>query len=91
MQQGRYSEALPMLQTAVTGLAGVGPADPAEGYANYNLGYTLVQLGRCSEGQPYLEHAQSLEPDRKEVHQALEDAKHCIDEQNKGNPKKKPH
>jgi eukaryotic-like serine/threonine-protein kinase len=90
MQQGRYDEALPMLEKAVPLLAGVGPTDPAEGYANYNLGYTLLQLGRCSEGQPYLEHAQALEPDRKEVHKALDEAKHCIDEQTKGKPKK-PH
>jgi serine/threonine-protein kinase len=78
MQQGRYAEALPLLQQAVPALAGVGPADPAEGYANYNLGYTLVQLGRCSEGQTYLERAQALEPDRKEVHKALQQAKHCL-------------
>jgi TolA-binding protein len=90
MQQGRYSEAEPLLEKAVAGLAGVGPADPAEGYANYNLGYTLVQLGRCSEGQTYLERAQTLEPDRKEVHKALDEAKHCVDEQTKGKPKK-PH
>ena len=77
-------------QQAVPALAGAGPADPAEGYANYNLGYTLVQLGRCSEGQTYLERAQTLEPDRKEVRKALDEAKHCIDEQTKGKPKK-PH
>jgi Tfp pilus assembly protein PilF len=78
MQQGRYSEALPLLQQAVPALQGTGPADPAEGYANYNLGYTLVQLGQCSEGQNYLERAQQLEPERKEVHKALQEAKHCL-------------
>jgi tetratricopeptide (TPR) repeat protein len=77
MQQGRYEEALPLLQKAVPALTGAGPADPAEGYANYNLGYTLVQLGRCSEGQTYLERAQTLEPDRTEVDEALQEAKHC--------------
>ena len=82
MQQGRYAEALPLLVKAVPGLTGLGPADPAEGYANYNLGYTLVQLGRCSEGQAYLERAQQLEPDRKEVHKALQQAKHCGDGEN---------
>ncbi len=50
MQQGRYSEALPLLEQAVPALQGAGPSDPTEGYANYNLGYTLVQLGRCSDG-----------------------------------------
>src|SRR3954471_6704894 len=79
MQQGRYSEALPLLQQAVSGLEGVGPADPAEGYADYNLGSTLVQLRSCSEGRTYLERAQALEPDRKEVHKALQEAKHCVD------------
>jgi serine/threonine protein kinase len=78
MQQGRYAEALPLLQQAVPRLQGAGPADPAEGYANYNLGYTLVQLGRCSEGQTYLERARTLEPQRKEVHKALQEAKHCL-------------
>jgi serine/threonine-protein kinase len=78
MQQGRYAEALPLLQQAVPGLEGAGPTDPAEGYANYNLGYTLVQLGRCSEGQTYLERARALEPERKEVHKALQEAKHCL-------------
>ncbi|MFL6018975.1 MAG: protein kinase domain-containing protein [Gaiellaceae bacterium] len=81
MQQGRYEEALPLLQKAVPALTGLGPGDPAEGYANYNLGYTLVQLGSCSEGQTYLERAQTLEPDRKEVRKALREAEHCIDKQ----------
>jgi eukaryotic-like serine/threonine-protein kinase len=78
MQQGRYAEALPLLEQAVPRLQGAGPADPAEGYANYNLGYTLVQLGRCSEGQTYLERARVLEPERHEVHKALQEAKHCL-------------
>ena len=78
MQQGRYAEALPLLQQAVPRLQGAGPTDPAEGYANYNLGYTLVQLGRGSEGQTYLERARVLEPQRKEVHKALQEAKHCF-------------
>jgi serine/threonine-protein kinase len=78
MQQGRYAEALPLLQQAVPALEGAGPADLAEGYANYNLGYTLVQLGRCEEGQTYLARAKQLEPYRKEVDQALKEAEHCL-------------
>jgi serine/threonine protein kinase len=81
MQQARYEEALPLLQKAVPGLTGTGPADPYEGYANYNLGYTLLQLGNCSEGQTYLERAQTLEPDRKEVRKALQEAEHCVEKQ----------
>ena len=59
MQQGRYSEALPLLEQAVPALRGTGPADPAEGYANYNLGFTLLQLGRCTEARTYLDARRS--------------------------------
>ena len=72
MQQGRYSEALPILEQAVPALRGAGPSDLAEGYVNYNLGYTLLQLGRCDEAKPYLDRAKTLEPDRTEVDAALE-------------------
>jgi tetratricopeptide (TPR) repeat protein len=66
MQQGNYSSALPYLQQAVQALRGTGPADPYEGYANYNLGYTLYKLGQCSQAVPYLQRAQQLEPSRSE-------------------------
>ena len=49
-QRGDYTGALPLLQQAVRRLNGTGPADPYEGYANYNLGYTLYRLGRCPRG-----------------------------------------
>src|SRR3954463_15961109 len=45
-QAGDYAAALPLLQQAVAKLRGVG--FPTEAYAHYNLGYTLLQLGRCS-------------------------------------------
>src|SRR6266536_3782288 len=75
MQAGDYAGALPLLQQAVAKLSGVG--FPNEAYANYNLGYTLLQLGRCSEAVPYLERAQQLEPQRHEPKDALKRAKHC--------------
>ena len=56
---------------------GVGPSDPYEAYANYNLGYSLLKLGRCSEAVPYLQRAQHLEPERPEPKQALAQAKRC--------------
>ena len=77
MQQGRYSEALPMLEQAVPALRGAGPSDLAEGYANYNLGYTLYKLDRCDEAKPYLDRAKKLEPYRTEVDAALEAVKQC--------------
>jgi serine/threonine protein kinase len=75
MQAGDYAGALPLLQQAVAKLSGVG--FPLEAYANYNLGYTLLQLGRCNTAVPYLERAQQLEPQRHEPRDALKRAKHC--------------
>ena len=75
MQAGDYAGALPLLRQAVVKLTGVG--FPYEAYANYNLGYTLLQLGSCNEAIPYLQQARSLEPDRHEPKDALQRAKHC--------------
>ena len=73
----RYSEALPLLQQAVPALAGAGPEDLYEGYADYNLGYTLLQLGECKDAKHYLVRAKRLEPDRTEVDAALDAARGC--------------
>jgi tetratricopeptide (TPR) repeat protein len=75
MQQGQYAAALPLLQNAVQQLQGRNDLETA--YANFNLGYTLLQLGQCDQAVQYLEVAKSLEPDRHEVHDALHQAKHC--------------
>jgi tetratricopeptide (TPR) repeat protein len=77
MQQGAYSSALPLFQQAVQRLQGTGPSDPYEGYANYNLGYTLYRLGRCSEAVTYLQRAEQLEPDRHEPAQIRKRAERC--------------
>jgi eukaryotic-like serine/threonine-protein kinase len=77
LQQGAYSSALPLLQQAVQQLQGTGPSDLYEGYANYNLGYTLYRLGRCSEAVTYLRRAEQLEPDRHEPTQIRKRAERC--------------
>ena len=77
MKQGAYASALPLLQQAVQKLAGTGPADPYEGYANYNLGYTLYTLGRCDEAVVYLKRAEKLEPERGEPRDIRKRAQHC--------------
>jgi hypothetical protein len=77
MQGGNYNGALPLLQQAVRKLAGTGPADPYEGYANYNLGYTLWRLGRCSEAVTYLRRAEQLEPQRSEPTDIRRRAERC--------------
>jgi eukaryotic-like serine/threonine-protein kinase len=77
MQQGDYESALPLLQQAVRDLRGTGPGDLYEGYANYNLGYTLYRLGRCGEALAYLERAAQLEPDRPEPESLRKRAERC--------------
>jgi eukaryotic-like serine/threonine-protein kinase len=75
LQAGDYAGALPLLRQAVAKLNGVGY--PNEAYANYNLGYTLLQLGQCAEAIPYLERAKKLEPQRSEPRDALKQAHKC--------------
>ena len=77
MQAADYADALPLFQQAVLKLQGTGPADPYEGYANYNLGYSLYRLGRCSEAVMYLSRAEQLEPDRHEPKKLRKRAERC--------------
>jgi serine/threonine protein kinase len=77
MQAGDFAGAVPLLQQAVQKLTGTGPRDPYEAFANYNLGYSLLQLGQCSEAIPYLQNADRLEPWRHEPRQALKKAEKC--------------
>jgi serine/threonine protein kinase len=72
---GNYSAALPLLQQAVAGLTD--PANPVTAYANFNLGQTLVRLGRCGEAMPYLQRALQLEPSSQQVHAAVAYAEQC--------------
>jgi eukaryotic-like serine/threonine-protein kinase len=77
MRAGDYAGALPLLQQAVQKLKGTGPSDPYEGYANYNLGYTLLKLGRCDEALTYLQVADRLEPNNADVRRAIQSAQGC--------------
>jgi tRNA A-37 threonylcarbamoyl transferase component Bud32 len=77
IQAGDYAGAVPLLQSAVQKLRGLGPGDPYEAYANYNLGYALYRLGRCGEAIPYLQRADQLEPERHEPRQVLRRAERC--------------
>jgi serine/threonine-protein kinase len=93
LQQGDYAGALPLLQQAVSSLQGTGPGDPYEAYANYNLGYTLLQLGRCGDAAAPLDNADRLEPHNKKVRDAMKDVRHCLPpgERGRGNGKGKHH
>jgi len=75
MKQHNYTAALPLLQQAVQELQG--QSSTVAGYANYNLGVTLIALGQCDSALQYLQAAQHIEPDRHEVHDAMKAAHHC--------------
>jgi hypothetical protein len=75
MKQGDYASALPLLQSAVSQLSG--RTDLGTAYANYNLGVTLMNLGHCSDALPYLETSRSIQPQRREVKDAIKQARHC--------------
>jgi eukaryotic-like serine/threonine-protein kinase len=78
-QQGRYSEALPLLQQAVAKLAGTYRDDfRDEAYATFNLGYTLLQLGRCDEALTYLSRSEQLQGHRDEIDAAQAQAETCL-------------
>lgn len=61
IRAGEYGAAIAPLRRAVAKLRGTGPADPYEAYANYNLGYALIQVGDCTGAVPPLEVANRLE------------------------------
>jgi tetratricopeptide (TPR) repeat protein len=54
MRQGRYAEAIPVLERAVKSFP-AGSQDTTYAYALYNLGSSLRQAGRASEAIPVLE------------------------------------
>jgi serine/threonine-protein kinase len=78
MQRGDFAGARALLQQAVQALQGQ-TGNVVTGYANYNLGVTLIRLGLCADALPYLEAARQLEPDRHEVDKALKIARRCLD------------
>jgi len=75
---GRYAEALPLLERAVAGLAAT-PRDIYYAYALYNLGATLHRLGRSVAAIPYLEkRLQISDFKRGVVQRELRDAQRAV-------------
>ena len=77
IQAGDFALAASYARRAVAATKGDGPADPYEGYANYNLGFALLKLGRCQEARPYLRQAEKLQPKDGSTRSALTAASRC--------------
>jgi serine/threonine-protein kinase len=58
MNAGDWERALALAQQALPALEGRDPT--YEGYANYNIGRSLAELGRCDEAMPYLDRREEL-------------------------------
>ena len=65
MRQGRYGEALPLLEQAVAGLSGSGSL--TEAYASYNLAFTRRALGRCDGVVDLLDRSEQVQGRRGEI------------------------
>jgi tetratricopeptide (TPR) repeat protein len=71
MQEGEWEEALPLLERAVPALQSTFSADfPYEAYAEYNLGRTLAELGRCEEALVHLDRSKELQGNRRDIVEA---------------------
>ena len=72
MQEGRYDEALPLLEQAVAGLSGSG--ELAEAYASYNLAFTRRALGQCDGVLDLLNRSEQVQGKRKEISRLRKEA-----------------
>ena len=73
MNQGRYDEAIPLLQRAVDGY-GEGSRDLNYAYALFNLGRSLRLAGRAGEAVPILERRLRIQNQRRSWRKELKQA-----------------
>jgi eukaryotic-like serine/threonine-protein kinase len=73
MRAGDFAGALPLLESAVQKLNGTGSLD--EAYADYNLAYTRMALGNCTDVTALLDRSESIQGKRKEIDRLRKDAR----------------
>ena len=86
MQAEDYEGALPLLEQAVSQLAGSGTL--AEAYASYNLAFTRLALGSCDGVLELLDRSEEVQGGRSEIDRLRREAeKQCGDGPGKGKGK----
>ena len=78
LQEGRYEEALPLLERAVVGLAGSG--ELAEAYASYNLAFARRALGQCDGVVELLDRSEQVQGERKEISKLRKEAERSCED-----------
>ena len=72
MQDGRWQDALPLLEQAAPALRGTYSDDfRYEAYAEFNLGRTQAELGDCKEARKHLKRSEHLQGGREEIDDAM--------------------
>ncbi len=74
MRAGDFAGALPLLDQAVHALGGSGSLN--EAYAKYNLAYTRLALGQCTDVIALLDQAAAIEGDLKPINDLRKQAGH---------------
>ncbi|MGH3103921.1 MAG: hypothetical protein ACRDN6_07495, partial [Gaiellaceae bacterium] len=75
IRAGDYEGALPVAERALSLLQGSGQL--YEAYANYNVGKSLLELGRCAEAIPYFDASEAIQGPRKEINRDRKAAGKC--------------
>jgi tetratricopeptide (TPR) repeat protein len=73
MRAGDYAGALPLLEQAVQKLSGTGSL--TEAYADYNLAYTRLKLGQCTDVLQLLESSKRIQGHSSEIDSLQRDAR----------------
>jgi serine/threonine protein kinase len=77
MQEGSFDEALPLLEEAVSILAGSGTL--AEAYASYNLAFTRFALGACDGVLDLLDRSEAVQGSRREIDRLRRDVERACE------------
>jgi tetratricopeptide (TPR) repeat protein len=74
---GEYGRALPFALKAVRHTK---PGSLTRGYATFNVGYALLNLGRCADALPYLRKSLTIQPPENRVYiqERITAAQSCV-------------
>ena len=87
LQSRDFDGALPLLEQAVSVLAGSGTL--AEAYASYNLAFTRFALGSCDGVTELLDRSEEVQGDRPEIDRLRREVERSCEDEDEGRGKGK--